>query len=677
MNVSTPSPSDTPVNGNHSEASLHRNEADEKALCHHEVLDEDGIKALIEAADVEAFRMSLIFMAIEDPLILNNLLLKAFFVTTDSVTFDRTEIIRLLILTGSGCETYRFNSDYLMSFGIEVGNVPLVELIMKKGKKKKGGEFYDHQQLRTAIKNGHEELVKLLLKCGGNVDARDNYSGGITALCTAALHGQEGIARYLLSIGADIKTTTEAGQNALSFAARNSHNALGRLLIDEELKASSRFINSHGIGFQYERGRTSLHLVAAEGNLDLVVALLEAGWDINGGGCKFTPVLDAIYHKHEHVAKFLIEKGSRVDQELLKPAAEYGLNNLVRILLSKGVDANAPSYGQTALEAAVASRHNPEGRFELVKLLLENGANIRTNQGAPLLLRAAASRLEDIAMLLIEYGAPLEGKGDGGMTIVHCAAELGYLDVIRMAVAKGAQLDLQDNDGRTPLHLAACKGHTELMEVLLKAEAGEWVDRKNKRGCTALHEAITANNVEAARVLVEHGASMTCQTYPSSTSTSPLAQAVKERRAEIVQIFIDKGATPDEKIHGRIIFLAVEGADPPTIKALLSGDSKTSPNRHEYITKALDHAIQGNKVDVIRLLLGLGADITDGKAFKLALIYIHGVEVAGILYNHSRSALLPFAAESYLKAAAANEAKTVRFWLKNDIPIDVKNKDGC
>jgi uncharacterized protein len=155
-----------------------------------------------------------------------------------------------------------------------------------------------------------------------------------------------------------------------------------------------------------------------------------------------------------------------------------------------------------------------------------------------------------------------------------------------------------------------------------------------------------------------------------------LAQAVDKHRAPIVRLFIDKGATLDEKIHGNVIQLAIEGGDLATIKALLSADPKASPTHHEYTTEAIDHAIQQNKVDVIKLLLELGADITSGEAFRLALHYSHGMEVAGILYNHNRSALLPHVTETYLKAAAANNIKALRFWLKNDVPIDVKNKDG-
>jgi hypothetical protein len=202
--ISGPPSTEASVWSNLSEASMPQNGAGDEILNRHEALDEDGLKTLIVAGNVEVLRIGLVLMAIEDPVILRNLLLKAFVTTEGSVTFERTEIIRLLILSGSGCETYRFSSSYLMSFAIEVGNIPLVELIMKK-EKKKGSELYGHRHLCIAIERGYEELVKVLLKYGGDVNKRDQYNGGATALCIAALHGKDAIARYLLSVGASVK----------------------------------------------------------------------------------------------------------------------------------------------------------------------------------------------------------------------------------------------------------------------------------------------------------------------------------------------------------------------------------------------------------------------------------------------------------------------------------------
>jgi hypothetical protein len=66
-------------------------------------------------------------------------------------------------LSGSGCENYRFNSSALMDFAVGVGNIPLAKLLIKKGKQKKGTKPYSQSQFQTAIKNGYEDLVKVLL----------------------------------------------------------------------------------------------------------------------------------------------------------------------------------------------------------------------------------------------------------------------------------------------------------------------------------------------------------------------------------------------------------------------------------------------------------------------------------------------------------------------------------
>ena len=148
--------------------------------------DEEGFLRLIAAGDFNEMRTSLLLLGNGNPDILSKLLRKAYFVTQGSLSFEHTEIIRLLILSGSGCESYCFNNSALMDFAVEVGYIPLAELLMKKGKQKKGTGSYNHSQFHTAIKNGYEDLVKVLLKSGGNVNAQD--SNGLNALCVAALH---------------------------------------------------------------------------------------------------------------------------------------------------------------------------------------------------------------------------------------------------------------------------------------------------------------------------------------------------------------------------------------------------------------------------------------------------------------------------------------------------------
>jgi hypothetical protein len=62
-----------------------------------EALDEEGFLRLIAAEDFNEMRTSLLLLGKENPDILHKLLLKAFFVTQNSLSFEHTKTIRLLI----------------------------------------------------------------------------------------------------------------------------------------------------------------------------------------------------------------------------------------------------------------------------------------------------------------------------------------------------------------------------------------------------------------------------------------------------------------------------------------------------------------------------------------------------------------------------------------------------
>ena len=56
---------------------------------------------------------------------------------------------------------------------------------------------------------------------------------------------------------------------------------------------------------------------------------------------------------------------------------------------------------------------------------------------------------------LLDEGADVNIKDEGGATPLHAAAFGGHRDVIRLLMARGADVNAQDNDGDTPLGFAA------------------------------------------------------------------------------------------------------------------------------------------------------------------------------------------------------------------------------
>ena len=143
-----------------------------------------------------------------------------------------------------------------------------------------------------------------------------------------------------------------------------------------------------------------------------------------------------------------------LDRQLVVAAATDDLAE-VEALISRGADVNADNgFGVTALYSAA-----DWGRHELVRLLLENGANPDSNPtsrgrspwGKTPLQLAAGSNTDvaapdaraEIVRLLVEHGGGTEGEA------LVDLIRAGYLDAVRTIVARG---------GANPSYLNAALG---------------------------------------------------------------------------------------------------------------------------------------------------------------------------------------------------------------------------
>lgn len=61
----------------------------------------------------------------------------------------------------------------------------------------------------------------------------------------------------------------------------------------------------------------------------------------------------------------------------------------------------------------------------------------------------------------------LSETDENGMTLLHWAADRGYLDMTEILLEKGIDVNSQDADGQTPLHYAASCGHQAVIKTLV------------------------------------------------------------------------------------------------------------------------------------------------------------------------------------------------------------------
>lgn len=121
----------------------------------------------------------------------------------------------------------------------------------------------------------------------------------------------------------------------------------------------------------------------------------------------------------------------------------------------------------------------------------------------------------------------------------RCRSSL-HADLVLSAITKGTVAEIQtycrqlchnfwtvsDTLGRTALHVAASVGKAELVQWLLDQCHAEVDVRDHESGWTALHRAVFYGQLHCAKLLLQHGASLTAVDFDGCT---PLDLAVRDR----------------------------------------------------------------------------------------------------------------------------------------------------
>ena len=308
----------------------------------------------------------------------------------------------------------------------------------------------------------------------------------------------EGIRQHLAQ-GADLEQVVR-GCTPLMMAVKSPHASVAamQLLLDAGANANA---TTH-------RHSSILNMALFADNLDKLTTLLNAG-------AKFTGHCATSCDPLRYVG------------QIPYCATSVNLPALLPVFLNKDTGFCSRARHQSIGTVSI------NGRFDLVRVLLEQGCDLAGLQWTPLMFAIAIGSAADVehelgqrpdlsmrdrfdrtpwllsaevgdiakAGLLMSAGADRDARGRTGKTALQYAAANGHAELVQWLIEQGCAIDATDDSEHTALFTAAEVGAADCVRVLLAAGANPWGKSDDFRG-DAIHYART---LECARLLIAAG----------------------------------------------------------------------------------------------------------------------------------------------------------------------------
>jgi ankyrin repeat protein len=362
------------------------------------------------------------------------------------------------------------------------GNRPRVRALLERGADVSAAQGDGMTALHWAAMSGDLELAQLLVKAGANVKATTRIAAA-TPLLLAAENGHASVVRVLLDAGADARAADTNGTTALMLAAAAGQADAIRALLQHGalLEARDRVME-----------RTALMFAAGNNRPEAIAVLAAAGASVSatskavnlaelsqGGPARRPGAAAPAEAQRPQVPgvdrPFVFNElvGAMGGLTALHFAARDGLLDAARALLAAGADVNQVSAGDDTSPLLIAVIN---GQFDTAQLLIDRGADVR---------RPSAGGVTPLYAVLNVQWAP---KSMYPQPRAHTQQRLNYLQFIKVLLDRGA-----DPNVRVQKKVWYSGYNTDMSGV-------------DESGATPFWRAAYASDVEAMRLLVQHGA---------------------------------------------------------------------------------------------------------------------------------------------------------------------------
>lgn len=340
---------------------------------------------------------------------------------------------------------------------IEKNDLVAVKDFIARGININGRNSKGSTPLHFAAFYSNSTMVELLVAHGSAIDAENNE--GLTPLYFSVQEGKRKVVEFLLSRGAEINTKAKNGWTPLHVAASKGHKAIVELLMNR----------SADVNTGNDRGATALSLAEAAGYREIAEILRRRG-AIDHSSSKPSVKPSSTLGPASGSPQGRTGKAGRQPREMgtvMKAAALTVAFVLALALVIQLTPPSQPHCGN--LFEAIDRSDTSE-----VEHLIDIGADVNVyhaNGGWTPLYRAARAGNLEIARLLIDRGARVNGKAKNGWSPLHIAVFQNHRSMVELLISSGADINDRNDKGETPLRIAKNYNRTEMIALLKRLGA--------------------------------------------------------------------------------------------------------------------------------------------------------------------------------------------------------------